>query len=72
MGSEGSEVYLVSSITAAATAVSGKLSHPDYAGNARLQKTVTTDFLTHKRVVNDGHVQQFTWETAPGHFVGAA
>ena len=30
MGSESSELYLVSPITAAATAVAGKLTHPDY------------------------------------------
>lgn len=40
------------------------LQNEKYAGDALLQKTVTTDFLTHKRVVNDGHVQQYYVENS--------
>jgi site-specific DNA recombinase len=40
------------------------LQNEKYAGDALLQKTVTMDFLTHKRVVNDGHVQQFYVENS--------
>lgn len=40
------------------------LKNEKYAGDALLQKTVTTDFLTHKRVVNDGHIQQYYVENS--------
>lgn len=40
------------------------LQNEKYAGDALLQKTVTTDFLTHKRVKNNGHVQQFYVENS--------
>lgn len=35
------------------------LQNEKYAGDALLQKTITVDFLTHKRVINRGQVQQF-------------
>src|SRR5699024_6530166 len=34
-----------------------------YIGDALLQKTYTVDFLTKKRVVNNGHVPQYNVET---------
>ncbi|MGY0372330.1 recombinase family protein [Clostridium sp. JNZ J1-5] len=34
------------------------LRNEKYSGDALLQKTVTVDFLTHKRVKNKGEVQQ--------------
>lgn len=40
------------------------LKNEKYAGDALLQKTVMTDFLTHKRVVNDGDVQQYYVENS--------
>lgn len=40
------------------------LKNEKYAGDALLQKTITTDFLTHKRVVNNGHVQQYYVENS--------
>ncbi len=40
------------------------LQNEKYSGDALLQKTVTTDFLTHKRVKNNGHVQQFYVENS--------
>ncbi len=39
--------------------VSGILKNEKYAGNALLQKTFTTDFLTKKRRQNTGEVQQY-------------
>lgn len=35
------------------------LRNEKYSGDALLQKTITTDFLTHKRVKNKGEVQQY-------------
>ncbi|KEI03001.1 recombinase family protein [Clostridium botulinum] len=35
------------------------LRNEKYTGDALLQKTITTDFLTHKRVKNRGEVQQY-------------
>lgn len=35
------------------------LKNEKYSGDALLQKTITTDFLTHKRVKNKGEVQQY-------------
>jgi len=35
------------------------LQNEKYAGDALVQKTITLDFLTHKRVKNKGQVQQF-------------
>ncbi len=40
------------------------LQNEKYAGDALLQKTITVDFLTHKRVKNKGHVQQFYVENS--------
>ncbi len=43
------------------------LQNEKYAGNALLQKTVTLDYLTHKRVVNDNHEAQYYVENShPG------
>ncbi|CUH97159.1 hypothetical protein P22_3285 [Propionispora sp. 2/2-37] len=35
------------------------LQNEKYAGDALLQKTITVDFLTHKRVINKGYVPQY-------------
>src|SRR5699024_5125059 len=35
------------------------LQNEKYIGDALLQKTYTVDFLTKKRVVNNGHVSQY-------------
>ena len=35
------------------------LTNEKFSGNALLQKTVTIDFLTHKRIRNDGREQQY-------------
>ena len=35
------------------------LTNQKYAGDALLQKTITVDFLTHKRVINTGHAPQY-------------
>jgi len=35
------------------------LTNEKFCGNALLQKTVTVDFLTHKRIRNDGREQQY-------------
>lgn len=35
------------------------LTNEKYMGDALLQKTITVDFLSHKRIKNEGHVQQF-------------
>jgi len=35
------------------------LKNEKYAGDALLQKTITVDFLTHKRILNNGQAQQF-------------
>ena len=40
------------------------LQNEKYAGNALLQKTVTLDYLTHKRVVNDNHETQYFVENS--------
>lgn len=40
------------------------LQNEKYAGDALLQKTVTVDFLTHKRIKNEGQVQQFFVENS--------
>lgn len=40
------------------------LQNEKYAGDALLQKTITVDFLTHKRVKNEGQVQQFFVENS--------
>ncbi|WP_227765074.1 recombinase family protein [Zhaonella formicivorans] len=40
------------------------LQNEKYAGDALLQKTITVDFLTHKRVINKGHVQQYYVENS--------
>jgi DNA invertase Pin-like site-specific DNA recombinase len=41
------------------TSINKMLSNEKYCGDALLQKTVTVDFLTHKRVPNNGQVQQY-------------
>lgn len=40
------------------------LQNEKYAGDALLQKTITVDFLTHKRIINKGHVQQYYVENS--------
>lgn len=40
------------------------LQNEKYAGDALLQKTITVDFLTHKRVKNEGQVPQFFVENS--------
>ena len=40
------------------------LQNEKYAGDALLQKTITVDFLTHKRVKNEGQVTQFFVENS--------
>ena len=40
------------------------LQNEKYAGDALLQKTITVDFLTHKRVINKGHVPQYYVENS--------
>ena len=42
------------------------LMNEKYIGDALLQKTVTTDFLTKKRVVNNGIVPQYYVENSHG------
>jgi len=43
------------------------LKNEKFMGNALLQKTYTVDFLTKKRVVNQGHAQQYYIEDShPG------
>jgi len=42
--------------------VSGILSNEKYYGNALLQKTITVDFLKHKRVNNKGQAEQYMIE----------
>ncbi|MFL0252920.1 recombinase family protein [Clostridium neuense] len=39
--------------------IKGILKNEKYYGDAVLQKTITTDFLTHKRVKNKGEVRQY-------------
>ena len=39
--------------------ISGMLENEKYYGDALLQKTVTVDFLTHKRIENKGQVQKY-------------
>ncbi|EJE7236434.1 recombinase family protein [Clostridium sporogenes] len=41
------------------SAIQRILRNEKYTGDALLQKTITTDFLTHKRVKNRGEVQQY-------------
>lgn len=41
------------------SAIQRILRNEKYMGDALLQKTITTDFLTHKRVKNRGEVQQY-------------
>jgi hypothetical protein len=40
------------------------LQNEKYSGDALLQKTITVDFLTHKRVKNEGQVPQFFVENS--------
>jgi site-specific DNA recombinase len=47
-----------------ASVIKQMLQNEKYAGDALLQKTVTVDFLTHKRVKNEGQVQQFFVENS--------
>ncbi len=42
--------------------ISGILENEKYYGDVILQKTITVDFLTHKRVDNKGQVQQYLIE----------
>jgi site-specific DNA recombinase len=46
------------------TTIRQMLQNEKYAGDALLQKTVTVDFLTHKRIKNEGQVQQFFVENS--------
>lgn len=46
------------------TTIRNMLQNEKYAGDALLQKTVTVDFLTYKRVKNEGQVQQFFVENS--------
>ena len=39
--------------------ISGMLENEKYYGDALLQKTITVDFLTHKRIENKGQVQKY-------------
>jgi site-specific DNA recombinase len=41
------------------------LQNEKLAGDALLQKTITVDFLTHKRVKNEGQVLQYFVENSP-------
>jgi len=40
------------------------LQNEKYCGDALLQKTITIDFFTHKRIINRGHVQQYYVENS--------
>ncbi|KYN78949.1 hypothetical protein A0J52_06620 [Clostridium sporogenes] len=44
------------------SAIQRILRNEKYMGDALLQNTITTDFLTHKRVKNRGEVQQYFFE----------
>ena len=46
------------------TTIRGMLTNEKYQGDARLQKTLTTDYLSKKRVKNEGQVTQYYVENS--------